>query len=106
MAVAVVFLPLLAAAIAGFFGRAIGFRGSQLVTCGAMLVSMALGILLFTSILTAEEPQIIPLATWIRAGGVDVDWALKARHAVRCDDPRRDHRLGDGPRLFDRVHGA
>ena len=37
MAVAVVFLPLLAAAIAGFFGRAIGFRASQLVTCGAML---------------------------------------------------------------------
>ena len=77
MAVAVVFLPLLAAAIAGFFGRAIGFRGSQLVTCGAMLVSMALGILLFTSILTTEEPQIIPLATWIRAGGVDIDWALR-----------------------------
>jgi NADH-quinone oxidoreductase subunit L len=65
VAVAVVFLPLLAAAIAGFFGRAIGFRASQLVTCGAMLVSMALGILLFTSILTTEEPQIIPLATWI-----------------------------------------
>ena len=77
MAVAVVFLPLLAAAIAGFFGRAIGFRGSQLVTCGAMLVSMALGILLFTSILATDEPQIIPLATWIRAGGVDVDWALR-----------------------------
>ena len=77
MAVAVVFLPLLAAAIAGFFGRAIGFRASQLVTCGAMLVSMALGILLFTSILTTEEPQIIPLATWIRAGGVDIDWALR-----------------------------
>ena len=57
MAVAVVFLPLLAAAIAGFFGRAIGFRGSQLVTCGAMLISMALGILLFTSILTFEEPR-------------------------------------------------
>jgi len=77
VAVAVVFLPLLAAAIAGFFGRAIGFRASQLVTCGAMLVSMALGILLFTSILTTEEPQIIPLATWIRAGGVDVEWALR-----------------------------
>ncbi len=77
MAVAVVFLPLLAAAIAGFFGRAIGFRGSQLVTCGAMLVSMVLGILLFISILAVDEPQIIPLATWIRAGGVDVDWALR-----------------------------
>ncbi|MGE0257964.1 MAG: NADH-quinone oxidoreductase subunit L [Alphaproteobacteria bacterium] len=77
MAVAVVFLPLLAAVIAGFFGRAIGDRGSQLVTCGAMLISMVLGILLFTSILATDEPQIIPLATWIRAGGVDLDWALR-----------------------------
>src|SRR3954469_15898931 len=42
-----------------------------------MLISMALGILLFTSILTTEEPQVIPLATWIRAGGVDIDWALR-----------------------------
>ena len=38
LAVAVVFLPLLAAIIAGFFGRAIGDRGSQLVTCGALLL--------------------------------------------------------------------
>jgi NADH-quinone oxidoreductase subunit L len=77
VAAAVVFLPLLAAAIAGLFGRSIGDRGSQLVTCGAVLASMVLGILLFTSILTTDEPQIIPIATWIRAGGVDVDWALR-----------------------------
>ena len=77
MAVAVVFLPLLAAAIAGFFGRAIGDRGSQLITCGAVLLSMVLGILLFGEILAQEEPQIVPLATWISAGGVDVDWALR-----------------------------
>ena len=77
MAVAVVFLPLLAAAIAGVFGRAIGFRASQLITCGAVLVSAVLGTLLFISILAADEPQIIPLATWIRAGGVDIGWALR-----------------------------
>jgi NADH-quinone oxidoreductase subunit L len=77
VAVAVVFLPLLAAAIAGLCGRAIGDRASQLITCGAMLVSMALGILLFVDILAFDEPQIIPLATWIRAGGVDIGWALR-----------------------------
>ena len=61
----------------GFFGRKIGDRGSQLVTCGAVLISMALGILLFIEILGLEEPRIIPLATWIRAGGVDIGWALR-----------------------------
>jgi NADH-quinone oxidoreductase subunit L len=77
VAAAVVFLPLLAAAIAGFFGRALGDRAAQLVTCGAMLLSMVLGILLFRDILHYEEAQVVPIATWISAGGVDVDWALR-----------------------------
>ena len=77
MAVAVVFLPLLAAAIAGFFGRVIGDRGAQFVTCGALLLSAVLGIILFRDILASESPQIIPLFSWIVAGGVDVNWALR-----------------------------
>ena len=77
MAVAVVFLPLLAAVIAGFFGRVIGDRGAQLVTCGALLLSAALGILLFRDILASEGARVIPLASWIVAGGVDVDWSLR-----------------------------
>ena len=77
MAVAVVFLPLLAAVIAGFFGRVIGDRGAQLVTCGALLLSAVLGILLFRDILTSEGPRVIPLASWIIAGGVDVTWSLR-----------------------------
>ena len=77
MAVAVVFLPLLAAAIAGFFGRVIGDRGAQLVTCGALLLSAVLGIILFRDILASESAQVIPLASWIVAGGVDVAWSLR-----------------------------
>jgi NADH-quinone oxidoreductase subunit L len=77
MAVAIVFLPLAAAVIAGFFGRAIGDRGSQLVTCGALLASAALGIVLFPHILAMPEPQIIPLFQWIVAGGVDVTWSIR-----------------------------
>src|SRR5437763_11197653 len=77
MAVAVVFLPLLAAAIAGLFGRAIGDRGAQIVTCGALLLSMALGFVLFRDILAHESAQVVPLVNWISAGGVDVDWSLR-----------------------------
>jgi NADH-quinone oxidoreductase subunit L len=77
LAVAVVFLPLIAAVIAGFFGRAIGVRGSQLITCGALLLSAALGVLLFRDILATEEARVIPLARWIVAGGVDVSWSLR-----------------------------
>jgi len=77
VAVLVVFLPLIAAAVAGFFGRAIGDRGAQLVTCGSLLVSMALAVPLFHAILAQEGAQVVPLATWIAAGGVDVVWSLR-----------------------------
>ena len=105
MPLAVVFLPLVAAIIAGFFGRAIGDRGSQLVTCGALLVSAVLGIVVFRDILAAPGPQIIPLFQWIVAGGVDVTWSIRLDTLSGGDDPRRHHRLVDGPCLFDRLHG-
>ena len=64
LAVAVVFLPLIAAVIAGFFGRVIGDRGAQLVTCGALLLSAVLGCFLFRDILASDEVRVIPLANW------------------------------------------
>ena len=39
--VATVFLPLVGAAIAGLFGRQIGDRAAQLVTCGALVLQQA-----------------------------------------------------------------
>jgi NADH-quinone oxidoreductase subunit L len=77
LAVAVVFLPLLAAVIAGFFGRVIGDRSAQLVTCGALLLSAVLGVLLFRDILASPSPGVVPLASWIVAGGLDVTWSLR-----------------------------
>jgi NADH-quinone oxidoreductase subunit L len=77
LAVLVVFLPLLAAIVAGFFGRAIGDRGAQIVTCGALILSMLLGLVLFAEILDQGSTRIVPLVTWISAGGVDVQWSLR-----------------------------
>jgi NADH-quinone oxidoreductase subunit L len=78
VALAVVFLPLFAAIIAGLFGRTIGDRGAQIVTCGAVALSAALAIaLFFTQILYAHAPQVVEIAPWIDAGGVHVDWALR-----------------------------
>jgi NADH-quinone oxidoreductase subunit L len=73
----VVFLPLLAAAIAGFFGRTIGDRGSQVVTCGALVLSAICGIFVFREIMEQSAPQVLTLATWIAGGGVDVAWSLR-----------------------------
>jgi NADH-quinone oxidoreductase subunit L len=77
MEVATIFLPLLAAFIAGFFGRLIGDRGSQIVTAGAVLVSALLSIVLFIDVALHGNTRTIELFTWIDSGTFEVSWALK-----------------------------
>ncbi len=76
MYVLIVFLPLLGAIIAGFFGRVIGDRGAQVVTCALLVTAAVLsGLALFT--VPFGEPFKVPLATWMVSGSFAVDWALR-----------------------------
>jgi NADH-quinone oxidoreductase subunit L len=75
--VALVFLPLLGAAIAGLFGRQIGDRASQFVTCGAMTLSALCSIAAFYHVAIAGAPTVVDLATWIDSGEFEVAWALR-----------------------------
>jgi NADH-quinone oxidoreductase subunit L len=77
MEIAVIFLPLLAAFIAGLFGRLIGDRGSQFVTAGAVLLSALLSIWLFVDVALHGNTRTIELFTWIDSGTFEVSWALK-----------------------------
>src|SRR5215470_728240 len=77
VSVAAVFLPLLGAVVAGFFGRWIGDRGAQLATCLAMLVSAAAGVALFIEVALNGSEFVTPLFSFIDAGKLQVDWALK-----------------------------
>jgi len=71
-----VFLPLLGAAIAGLFGRRIGDRASQWVTCGAMLVALAVSIQLFRTVALHGAVINRTLLHWFDSGTFSVDWAL------------------------------
>jgi NADH-quinone oxidoreductase subunit L len=75
--VAAVFLPLLGAFIAGIFGRFIGDRGSQLVTCAAMVLAAVLGVILFSVVAVHGHGQTVHLFTWIDTGDLQVEWALR-----------------------------
>ncbi|UEM05863.1 NADH-quinone oxidoreductase subunit L [Skermanella rosea] len=77
MEVAAIFLPLLAAFIAGFFGRFIGDRGSQIVTSGAVCVSALISIWLFVDVALNGNARTVELMTWIDSGTFEVSWALK-----------------------------
>ncbi|MGD9649457.1 MAG: NADH-quinone oxidoreductase subunit L [Dongiaceae bacterium] len=76
MEIAIVFLPLLAAIIAGFLGRLIGDRGAQLVTCGALVLSALLAVIVFFQAI-GEPARSINLMPWIVSGSLEAYWALR-----------------------------
>lgn len=78
MIAAIVFLPLLGAVIAGLFGRMLGDRLSQYLTCGLMLVSAALSVIVFAGFLAGTtEAHVVALFTWMDSGAFEVSWALR-----------------------------
>jgi NADH-quinone oxidoreductase subunit L len=72
-----VFLPLIAAFIAGFFGRLIGDRAAQLVTVGAMCLAGLCGIATFYDVAVLDHARTVALFTWISVGELQIDWALR-----------------------------
>src|SRR5688572_14889497 len=76
----IVFLPLVAAAIAGLFCRVIGDRPAQIVTCAALLIAAALSIFVFVRIGFGPEQGklfVVKLFSWIDSGTLDIDWSLR-----------------------------
>jgi NADH-quinone oxidoreductase subunit L len=76
----IVFLPLVAAAIAGLFCRVIGDRPAQIVTCSALLIAAALSIFVFVRIGFGPEQGkliVVKLFAWIGSGTLDIDWSLR-----------------------------
>ncbi len=74
----IVFLPLVAAIIAGLFGRWIGAFAAKIVTTGALFIAAALSWPIFLAFVAGgAESQVVPVAEWIRSGDFSVDWALR-----------------------------
>jgi NADH-quinone oxidoreductase subunit L len=75
--IAVVFLPLLGALIAGLFGRQIGDRLSQIVTCACVLIAAGISIFLFNDVALHGNAVDITLLDWIQSGTFAVSWGIK-----------------------------
>lgn len=74
----IVFLPLLAAIIAGLGNRTIGNLPAKVVTTGALFLSCALSWPIFIHYLTGGDPYpVTQVFTWMKSGDLDVAWALR-----------------------------
>jgi len=74
----IVFLPLLAALVAGLGGRWIGRTAAKTVTTGALFVGAFLSWpIFFQYIAGSAEPAVVPVLKFIESGALNVDWALR-----------------------------
>lgn len=71
------FAPLLGAAITGFFGRRLGDRLSQIITCTLMLALAVLSISQFVHVALEGHASSYVLAEWINSGGLKANWTVK-----------------------------
>ena len=74
---AIVFFPLIGAAIAGLFGRVIGDRAAEYVTTGLLILSAILSCISLINVGLAGDTQKVMVLDWIRSGGLDIDWVLR-----------------------------
>jgi NADH-quinone oxidoreductase subunit L len=74
---AIVFLPLAGALIAGFFGRIIGARPSEVITTAFLMIAAVLSWIVFFQVALGHETHEITLMRWITSGELDVSWSLK-----------------------------
>ncbi|MEM7223988.1 MAG: NADH-quinone oxidoreductase subunit L [Pseudomonadota bacterium] len=77
MDVIVVFSPLIGAFIAGFFGRMIGDRMSELIPIGFMGISALASLAVFHDVVIQGNTYVTHIFTFIDSGTFETSWALK-----------------------------
>jgi NADH-quinone oxidoreductase subunit L len=74
----IVFLPLLAAIVAGLGGRWIGKTASKVITTGALFIGAFLSWPIFLEYINGSAgPAVVPVLDWIHSGSMSVDWTLR-----------------------------
>lgn len=76
MELSIIFLPLIASIISGFFGRFIGDRNSEIITSLLVSISAILSIYVFYEVIVNNYQENILIAKWINSGSLDVNWSM------------------------------
>ena len=76
MEISILFLPLIASIISGFFGRYIGDRNSEILTSTLVSISAILSVYILYQVIVNQYEDNIIIATWINSGSLDVNWSM------------------------------
>lgn len=74
---AIVFLPLIAFLTAFLFGKIIGDKGAQLVTCSSVIGAAILSCLLFVDVIKGGNVRVTEIMTWVASGDFVAQWSIR-----------------------------
>ena len=77
MELALLFLPLLASIISGFFGKHIGDRSSEIITSLFVSISSILSLFIFYNVIFEGYENNVVISSWINSGSLNVNWSIK-----------------------------
>jgi NADH-quinone oxidoreductase subunit L len=77
MEICIVFLPLIASIISGFFGKKIGDRNSVIITSLLVSITALLSVIIFYQVIVNQYENNIVIASWINSGSLNVNWSIK-----------------------------
>ena len=76
-----VFAPLIGFLLAFLFGKNMGDKGAQFVTCAGIIIAAICSCILFVEVIFGHEghgdPRTVHVMTWFTSGALAVDWALR-----------------------------
>ncbi len=76
MEISILFFPLIASIISGFFGRYIGDRNSEIVTSSLVSISAFLSIYVLYQVIVNQYEENIVIVNWITSGSLSVNWSM------------------------------
>jgi NADH-ubiquinone oxidoreductase chain 5 len=77
MYISIIILPLLGSIVSGFFGRKVGVKGAQLITCLSVIITTILAILAFFEVGFNNMPITLNLFRWIDSEWYDITWSFQ-----------------------------
>jgi NADH-ubiquinone oxidoreductase chain 5 len=76
MYLSIIILPLLGSIVSGFYGRKVGVKGAQLITCSSIIITTLLAIILFFEVGFNSIPSTLELFRWIDSESLYVLWGF------------------------------
>jgi NADH-ubiquinone oxidoreductase chain 5 len=77
MYLSIIILPLLGSIVSGFFGRKVGVKGAQIITCSNVIITTILAILAFAEVGFNNIPVTINLFRWIDSEWFNIIWGFQ-----------------------------